>query len=135
MTKEEKIKEAWGLAYDEVKHLLTDNGYIWSVDLAHIRLNLSSYNLDLNYNDIGARPKSLQGIEHNNNWIKIESEDDLPKEKLDVHFIFTEFKGEEGRFQTFGVWDNKLKSFYSGALKIKTVTHYQPIEKPKPPLY
>lgn len=121
MTKEEKIKEAWGLAYDEVKHLLTDNGYICSVDLAHIRLNLSSYNLYLNYNDIGARPKSLKGIENNNGWIRLESEDD--------------------RYPNEDVWISNFNgngiAFFHDALKLipKECTHYQPIEKPKPPIY
>ena len=82
--------------------------------------------------EIHVRPISLQGIENNNGWIRIESEEDLPKEEIDLHFIFEK---NNGRFQTFGVWDNKLKSFYSGALKISNVTHYQPIEKPKLPIY
>ena len=126
MTKEEKIKEAWGLAYDEVKHLLTDNGYIRSVDLAHIRLNLSSYNLDLNYNDIGARPKSLQGIENNNGWIKIESESDLPKETGCYHVI-----NKKGRYFR----KNFLKHLNNHQEKWKIITHYQPIEKLKSPIY
>lgn len=130
MTKEEKIKEAWGLAYDEVKHLLTDNGYIQSVDLAHIRLNLRSYNLDLNYNDIDARPKSLKGIENNNGWIKIESEDDLPKEN---GYFFTKSDVWWEPYYRIDVFCGKLaNSFENGK---SCFTHYQPIQKPKPPIY
>lgn len=127
MTKEEKIKEAWGKAYDEVKHLLTENGYIWSVDLAHICLDLSLYNLDLNYNDTGCRPKSLKGIENNNGWIKIENEEDLPKEDCNVFILH----------KTYGIITDKYKSvkkdFHYNYKK--NITHYQPIEKPKPPIY
>ena len=37
---------------------------------------------DIDMSGVGKfRPKSLQGIENNNGWIKIESEKDLPKEK------------------------------------------------------
>lgn len=70
--------------------------------------------------------------EENNGWIKIESENDLPKEELDCHFVF---KQNDIKYQTFGLWDNKLKCFYSGALRINYVTHYQPIIKPQPPIY
>jgi len=68
----------------------------------------------------------------NNGWIKIESKKDLPKEELDCHFVF---KKNDIKYQTFGLWDNKLKCFYSGALRINYVTHYQKIIKPSPPIY
>lgn len=78
------------------------------------------------------RHKSLQGIENNNGWISINSESDLPKENLDAHIIFT---NDKGNFQTFGVWDKRLNSFWSGAMRIINPTHYQPINKPQPPLH
>ena len=78
------------------------------------------------------RPKSLQGIESNNGWISINSEKDLPGEDLDVHIVF---KKDGGNFQTFGVWDKRLNSFWSGAMKIGIPTHYQPIVKPLKPIY
>lgn len=135
MSKEQVIKQAWVKAvgvdrYENLKEELILNGFLhfqpYALKNTDIKIidGLSFY-----------RPKSLQGIENNNGWIKIESKDDLPKEEIDVHFIFTEYEGKKGRFQTYGVWDNNLKSFYSGALKINNVTHYQPIIKPKPPIY
>ena len=78
------------------------------------------------------RPKSLNGIESNNGWISINSEKDLPGEDLDVHIVF---KKDGGNFQTFGVWDKRLNSFWSGAMKIDIPTHYQPIVKPLKPLH
>ena len=135
-TKQQAIQEAYGEHWGIVKNYVDENGWC--------ELNVSQKEPINNFANHGKtewkpinnrgcwRPKSLQGIENNNGWIKIESEDDLPKEEIDVHFIF---ENNTGRFQTFGVWDNKIKSFYSGALKISNVTHYQPIEKPKPPIY
>ena len=37
---------------------------------------------DIDMSGVGKfRPKSLHGVENNNDWVKIESEEDLPKEK------------------------------------------------------
>lgn len=71
-------------------------------------------------------------IEANNGWIKIESENDLPKVDIDCHFIFLKNKG---KYQTFGVFDKRLDSFWSGSIRITNITHYQPIIKPQPPIY
>jgi len=124
MTKEEKIKEAWGLAYDEVKHLLTDNGYIWSVDLAHIRLNLSKYNLDLNYNDIGVRPKSLKGIENNNGWNSMEQPDFEENE----YVLFLRFINGEGEPPIF-------TCVLCDDFEIGYFTHWKRVDYGKPPIY
>ncbi len=78
------------------------------------------------------RPISLRGIETNNGWTAILSEKDLPSEDIDVHIVF---EVNEKKFQTFGVWDKRLNSFWSGAMKIENPTHYQPITKPLPPLH
>ena len=77
------------------------------------------------------RPKSLQGIEDNNGWICIESEDYLPKElyiKADViknnkTYIYCDYRGDN-------IWWN-----YEHKILIENATHYQQIEKPKPPIY
>ena len=65
-------------------------------------------------------------IEDNNGWIKIESEEDLPK---DGHYwvitkegILTDSPKDKDLFQDNSYW---LSNF----------THYQPIVKPKPPIY
>ena len=66
-------------------------------------------------------------------WIKIESEKDLPKQDVDVHLMLSLFNGKHGLFYTIGVWDNELKAFFSGQSKLTKVTHYQPIQEPTPP--
>lgn len=91
-------------------------------------------NYDIDMSGVGKfRPKSLEGIEENNGWIKIESESDLPKENnLDCYV----FRNGELEMATF---DNETKKFYDFETaydrRLKYVTHYQPILKPDLPLY
>lgn len=76
------------------------------------------------------RPKSLSGIETNNNWRQIESEYDLPKENgeywvvYNQEIIHTYFEVGDIRFSQNG------RDFYKGL-----PSHYQPIVKPKSPIY
>jgi len=77
------------------------------------------------------RPKSLQGIENNNGWIKIESEADLPKE-YKFYWIKTQLNSE------FIAWcrpNERLFIHNDGETEFKYITHYQPIQKPLKPLY
>jgi hypothetical protein len=142
MTKEEKIKEAWGeywglFNYNTQKRILESNGSVdyfllskeekedTEVLIGDIR------KLECTKTDEGTaryfRPKSLKGIENNNGWNKIESEDDLPTD--------TEVK-YWGANQN-GVFEGIIFPFESISIKYKnkTLTHYQPIQEPKPPLY
>ncbi|MCL1636286.1 hypothetical protein [Elizabethkingia bruuniana] len=75
------------------------------------------------------RPKSLSGIENNNGWTRIESEEDLPKEYGPYHV-----KYENG--QTVS-WFNGVDFITLTGRKYKedAITHYQPIETPKPPIF
>ena len=138
--KEQKIKEAWGLLLDNTN----SDGWFWFgyacngwddvIDML-IENNLPT---DYDYYEhkyqeldngelIGVmfRPKSLQGIENNNGWIKIESEDDLPKE------------GELFWVKKIGYDYPLFEPMYhdDGEYWLQWYTHYQPIEKPKPPIY
>jgi len=76
------------------------------------------------YNPINEtiRPKSLQGIENNNGWIK-----GTPKEDMDCHILFSDGTQSIDRF--LKEHGNFICNHYV------SVTHYQPIEKPKPPIY
>jgi len=90
------------------------------------------------------RSKSLQGIENNNGWIKIESEDDLPKEKeffrfipcnnFDMEFIgWIDKKLGEVLFIDFTFYevekDGNRYISQSNAWLTSQITHYQPIQK------
>ena len=132
MTKQEKIKEAWGECWNKLPNeaqekAFKNNGFV-----------------DQDYEDLltidkrerklfEIRPKSLQGIENNNGWIKIESEEDLPKEKGEYWIVNTIYKKPimQMRAYTDCVFSEKRnKKFW-----LKYVTHYQLIEKPELPIY
>ncbi len=79
------------------------------------------------------RPISLQGIENNNSWIKIESEDDLPKEIINC-WVKTI---KNGIINTVVLYNCYGKVFTDGIINQKwsEFTHYQPIIKPSSPIY
>ena len=89
MTKEEKIKEAYIEVFGEkrirsiMNYVYKENGFIEGFVLLDLKLDIKNEKLERKFNGVvySYRPKSLQGIENNNGWIKIESEKDLPKEK------------------------------------------------------
>ena len=89
MTKEEKIKEAYIEVFGEkrirsiMNYVYKENGFIEGFVLLDLKLDVKNEKLERKFNGVvySYRPKSLQGIENNNGWIKIESEKDLPKEK------------------------------------------------------
>lgn len=120
MTKQEKIKEAWGY----FGGVVDDNGWrlIQSKFINEVK------NIEISGCGKYYRPKSLQGIENNNGWIKIESENDLPKE-TDHYLVFNKFSN---CIQVDYIdWD--YESHIERWMEFNS--HYQPIEKPKPPIY
>lgn len=127
-TKEEIIKEALGDKY--IYNAIDENG--WSKRVYdHKIIDTSFFDLwDMTDNIFCIRPKSLQGIENNNGWIKINSEDDLPKEN---GLYFTYSKTTWYPFYRIDVFTGRLSnSFENGK---SCFTHYQPTIKPKPPHY
>ncbi len=134
MTKEEVIKEAWGVHYSID---IDENGYRTYTEFQVIHLNQwVGDSWEKGFNEIlkihWVRPKSLQGIENNNGWIKIESEDDLPKDEENLDYwvmedeqiVHAKFMPESKRW--YCDIDLNLRLFPS---------HYQPMVKPKPPIY
>ena len=130
MTKQEAIKEAYGEYWEQVKVFVDENGWVFFSDDENIlRLNFQQKdNISTEKTDVESwkwRPKSLQGIENNNGWIKIESEKDLP-EGLGVHFV-----ANLRDVRVHPATSYQVKELY----KVNFATHYQPIEKRKPPIY
>ena len=90
-SKQEVIQEAWeqwGIPYSE--KYVDANGFIAMKQdlpeivygaLLDIRYSAEGHK-DFDYKGGLYRPKSLQGIENNNGWTRIESESDLPKENM-----------------------------------------------------
>ena len=124
--KQEAIKKAYGEYWDLVKDLVRTDG-----SLSEPVWRGSDINID--YDDFSTgyfRPKSLQGIENNNGWIKIESEADLPKEGIH-HSILLDSDCINGYRNYDVIVFYEVNSRY----RKKEISHYQPIEKPKPPIY
>lgn len=92
-------------------------------------VDLIDYDIDMS--GIGKfRPKSLQGIETNNNWIKIESEKDLPEQGSYEYKVGTMINSKF--YLSGGVYDIKEVNQSWDEDKI---THYQKITKPEPPIF
>ena len=135
MTKQEAIKEAYGEYWEQVKVFVDENGWVFFSDDENIlRLNFQQKdNISTEKTDVESwkwRPKSLQGIENNNGWIKIENEKDLPKDLTECDYIF-KGKIERGIFQCLH-FDRPRQG---ELVEYKSVTHYQPIEKKELPIY
>jgi hypothetical protein len=152
MSKEEKIKEAWinivgEKNYNFIKQFLSENGFTNRGKYHWLINNFSKEYIKDNFyvtieidNDKLFRPKSLQGIENNRGWIKIESESDLPT--CDGEY-FVNAKGINNNKQFFiRSWLNAKKDFNDNWVFteypkewLELYSHYQPITKPKPPIY
>ena len=125
MTKQELIKQAWGEALKGA--YCDENGWsLMGYFLSEYKIEYDSVlNNDVNY----YRPKSLQGIENNNGWTKIENEDDLPKES--GWYDFQVYPQKEYKPNPT-YWHNsatKIGWFF------ETYTHYKLIGKDNHPLY
>jgi hypothetical protein len=123
MTKQEKIIEAYGEHFETVKNHIDENGWIYTCYF------IFYCNFKYHEKGFGAthriRPKSLAGIEDNNGWIKIESDKDLPKEE-GLYFVMRRDKTKVEVIKFFFELSKEFK---------KRATHYQPIFKPKNPIY
>lgn len=71
------------------------------------------------------RPMSISGLENNRGWTRIESEEDMPKEP-GRYFVMDKFRTDP--YST--TFEETLKKNW-----LEVVTHYQPIEVPKPPIF
>jgi len=125
MKKQEKIKEAYG----EYKGRIDDNGWTNFMAIEYFGSN----NLDSKIHKgevLIYRPKSLKGIENNNGWIRIESEKDFPKDDCICYFVLKSNKAMLTGYFRNGCFDYSLRYYDENE-----VTHYQPIQKPEPPIY
>lgn len=87
MTKVEKIKEAYGEFYNDVKEFLDENGWCkLNISQKH-PINSFAHYEKTEWRTINGRvcwrPKCLQGIEDNNGWHCL-SEKDFPEDELTV---------------------------------------------------
>lgn len=127
MSKEEKIKEAYGDLFQECKP--NENGWC-NVTRFPLDKNIDLWDGNWIKSGTNYKPKSLQGIEDNNGWIKIESESDLPTK--DVEYYLGKFN-KDGVFSQSKNNYNLMQAKY--ALKQKHFTHCQLIGIKQPPIY
>jgi hypothetical protein len=139
MTKEEKIREAWiNTIGEENYNSVLKNGefkdYGWRKVKSIPMFTEDVYDV-LKYSKImfSIRPKSLQGIENNNGWIKIESEEDLP-EQGGSYYVTRCDKVETAVYVKDNRWLVKGNDYPKTTI-LHSITHYQPIQKPQPPIY
>jgi len=131
MTKEKKIQEAYGVHYKFFKHFIDVNGWLDKLKIGHENLMLiiqltNEIPCESQINNAHSiRPKSLQGIEENNGWIKIESEADFPKIKGQYYWF-----NRNTKLITLQHFNPK----YIGN-KITRFSHYQALQKPETPIY
>lgn len=130
-SKQKAIIEAYGEYWEQVKDFVDENGWCRNRKIAGFYNSLREIQNHPNVN-YWFRPLSLQGIENNNGWIKVESEEDLPSNGTKCHFIINRF--EENDYQGH-FYDGLFWNSYSEAYTHNIVTHYQPIQKPNPPLH
>jgi hypothetical protein len=131
MKKEEVIKAAYGEHWKTVKSFVDENGWteLQEEDFGYSALSDEIEHFDFEHSNKW-RPISLSGIENNNGWIKIEMESDMPKQRgTDDIYIIDEL-GEVQVASSKLLNDRQIFNYWKA-----TITHYQPINKPKPPLF
>ena len=128
MTKQETIAKAYGTYWKNYEGFTDENGWNWHYSSDEIDPDIFEYKGS--GGNFRSRPKSLAGIENNRGWIKIESEEDLPKdESISYH---------SGWFEKSKLTNYKVRTFIEVVNQIKrfnSVNVYQPIVKPEPPIY
>lgn len=129
MTKQEIIKEAWGEYYESIKDELDEHGRYNYYDCIPKERKRKMWQFDnilcSSVDHYLLIPTSIKGIEHNNGWIKIQSEEDFPKEQGVYHINYSD-----------GVISSRyFHPKHNDWKDHPNATHYQPIEKPKPPIY
>lgn len=145
--KQEVIKKAYGEQWEQVKDYVDEDGWIEysNIDISQM---LEIENRGDGYDDnIFYRPQSLAGIETNNGWIKIESEDNLPKDAIEketdfwlsinnisfIGYFYFAVSGLKYCCRDYNSLPKEIKGVHIG--EVKELQGYQPIIKPQPPIY
>lgn len=151
-SKEKCIAEAYGELlgkekYNLIKNQINENGVCRLMDDRHMFITENTTLLDLGFkrNDERIRnwldsdggyfmPKSLDGLENNRGWIKIESEADLPKEttRCWVYNINNKFNFQQDETFNYMNVDNFKRQVNKW---LKKYTHWKPMHFEKPPIH
>lgn len=140
--KEKAIKAAYGEHWDKVKDYVDEDGWCTHPDKNEMfpeTDDLDSGYVSLLENTDKWMPTHLDRIIDNNGWTRIESEEDLPKDKtIDVIINDECYQGYiyEGQGGLFCCVENRYNSTeIAEIIEASYVTHYQPIETSKPPIF
>lgn len=121
MSKEEKIQESYGIFYNP--HI-DENGWFDMAYFTDVNIGDAQWN-EWDKKQTTIRPKSLQGIENNNGWIKIESESDLPE--YGYYEVIERKSGNQSRAT--------LDNDFGIKMNLKHYSHYQKIKEIPNPIY
>lgn len=149
MTKQEKIKSEYirliGIKqYKEIEEFINEDGWchmMWNISgkpnnhkpLMDFGLKREDYHQNMQHEDGGFwRPIKLDGLEDNNGWIKISSEEDLP---TDINYNY--FYCQKNVFSNRATSVMDLRATYNFYKDTASEpTHYMKIDKPlNDPLY
>lgn len=115
----QKIVEDLGVAYTDETMFDGNTIYPKASDERFTSVDFSCST----YGYRGITPKSLAGIENNNGWLSVK-EHGLPK--------------EDGKYFAYSVEQKILMLAFNESeldMWIHRISHYQPVLKPKPPIY
>lgn len=124
--KQKAIEKAYGEHWETVNDYVDENGWCAYNFGEHKEYGIEPFG-DFEIKDYKFwQPKSLQGIETNNGWIKIESEADLPKDDSVNYDMYN----KNGR----AISDLPLKTIIQ-LFEKGIITHYAIHVQRKPPIY
>jgi len=133
MTKQEKIQEAYGDYWEQVKDFMKDDFGTCDNLKMEIGKKMEKNGLPIRWRFLKYfRPVSLDNIETNNGWIKIESENDLPKTgTYDMSSVKLYYFTNNGFYEA-----NDYKKWKTHCDNLE-ITHFrfEPIFKPEQPIY
>lgn len=130
--KQKAIEVAYGIHWNKVKDFVDENGWFnngHQEDRFYFTFGNNKIGFEYK-DDILLRPKSLSGIETNNNWISINSEDDLPKIKGNYWAIdkILETNPVQEYFDPENLISMKERWLFR-------ISHYKPFISPEKPIY
>lgn len=135
MTKQEVIQKAYGEHWDQVKDFVDENGWCKPNEnmdfLNHTPCEHKYMHIVYGNPECWYMPSELKNLQNNNGWIKIESEEDLPRESGE-YYVIRKFYGDIDRVSIYG---DISEMPHTAKSWIWNYTHYQLIVKPKLPLY
>ena len=130
MTKQDVIKAAYGIDFENMKDFIDENGWCRNRKICGFFTKLKTFQKHpmVNY---WFRPLSLKNIENNNGWFNVDLETDLPVNKIECHFI------DKYSIIYLGFYHPIAKEFRSGnrCFEFQEISHYSAIEKPNLPVY